>query len=91
MKIELNNNNKDKEVGAFFDECLDLLKRENFEVFKFTNFGFQIFLHNIGFINIDKIKLIQFKYDEVLKMYELSIAGDGFHLIKYFKKLDGEN
>jgi len=90
MMIALNkNNNKDKELEAFFNKAIGILKRENFEVFKVTNYSFQVFLHNIGFIDIDKINVVNFEYNEILKMYELGITGDGFHIIRYFKKLGG--
>jgi len=90
MMIALNkNNNKSKELEAFFNNCIRILKKENFEMFKFTNYDFQVFLHNMGFLDIDKINVVNFEYNLTLKMYELGITGDGFHIIKYFKKLGG--
>jgi len=91
MKINFNNNdNKSKELEAFFNKVIGILKRENFEVLKFTDYGFQVFLHTIGHIDIDKIEEVDFEYDGSLKMYGLSIVVDEFQIIRYFKKL-GDN
>jgi len=91
MKINFNNNdNRGKELEPFFGKCWAILKKENFEIFKFSEYSTQIFLTNLGYIDIDKIKEVEFEYNEILGYYELSIVGDGFHIIRYFKKL-GDN
>jgi len=87
--IALNkNNNKDKELEAFFNKAIEILKKENFEVFKFKikDCDNELYFSNLGFIDRDLIKNFEFEYVKCLNKYSLNVIGKGFHLIVYFRK-----
>jgi len=87
MKIELNNNN-DKELKDFFNNAIEILKKGNFEIFKFKikDCDDQLYFSNLGFIDRNLIIKFEFEYVQCLNKYSLNVIGKGFQLIVYFRK-----